>query len=104
MLRGCSKTNSLDFRENLLTTFLGKYSKLLKQKGYLIIELTDACTDYRIPTDHYLGEFSRKIYPIRHSPEQVAKCSSLNGLKVISQNLCVSYGHHPRTQYILQKT
>lgn len=97
------KTLSSEFREELLIDFLAKYSKNLNSQGILILELTDAVVDYRIPADHYLGEYSKEIYPIRHTPEQVAKCANLVDLKVIHKNLSVSYGHHPRTQYVLQK-
>lgn len=97
------KVASTEFREELLTDFLQKYSASLNKNGVLILELADAVSDYRIPTDHYLGEFSREIYPIRHSPEQVEKCAALTGLSVTSKNLSVSYGHHPRAQYILRK-
>ena len=97
------KTLSSEFRKELLTDFLAKYSKHLNSEGVLILELTDAVVDYRIPTDHYLGEYSKEIYTIRHTPEQVAKCANLVGLKIIHKNLSVSYGHHPRTQYVLQK-
>lgn len=98
------KTLSSEFREELLTDFLAKYSKHLTSEGVLILELTDAVVDYRIPTDHYLGDYSKEIYPIRHTPELVVKCANLVGLKIIHKNLSVSYGHHPRTQYVLQKT
>lgn len=97
------KVASQAFREELLTDFLQKYSALLNKNGILILELTDAVSDYRIPSDHYLGEFSKEIYPIRHSPEQVDKCASLTGFIVVTKNLSVLYGHHPRTQYILRK-
>lgn len=97
------KTLSNEFREELLSDFLAKYASHLNSNGILILELTDAVVDYRIPTDHYLGEFSKEIYPIRHTPEQVAKCASLADLRIIHKNLSVSYGHHPRTQYVLQK-
>ncbi len=97
------KTASAEFREELLTDFLAKYTRFLNPKGFLIVELTDAVTDYRIPTDHYLGEMSKEIYPIRHTPEQVEKCAMLSGLRVITKNLSVLYGHHPRVQYVLQK-
>lgn len=97
------KTTSPEFREELLTDFLQKYAILLNSNGILILELTDAVSDYRIPTDHYLGDYSKEIYPIRHSPEQVEKCATLAGLTVVSKNLSVLYGHHPRAQYILKK-
>jgi SAM-dependent methyltransferase len=97
------KVASAAFRDELLTDFLQKYSTLLNKNGVLILELTDAVSDYRIPTDHYLGEYSKEIYPIRHSPEQVEKCAALAGLTVVSKYLSVLYGHHPRAQYILRK-
>jgi SAM-dependent methyltransferase len=97
------KVASADFREELLTDFLKKYSALLNKNGVLILELTDAVSDYRIAADHYMGDYSKEIYPIRHSPEQVEKCAVLAGLTVNSKNLSVLYGHQPRTQYILRK-
>lgn len=92
-----------DLREALLTELLGQYAPHLRPGGRLLIELTDAVTDYRLPEDHPLGEFSRTIYPVRHTPEQVGRCAAVNGLVVEDQQLCVNYGHHPRTSYVLRK-
>lgn len=90
-------------RDEALKDFLSKYSNLLNENGMLIIELTDSVADYRLATDHGLGEDSLKIYPIRHSPEQVKKCAELTGFDVIDNKLSVSYGHQPRTCYYLKK-
>lgn len=97
------QTSSDDFRAKLLIDFLEKYHPQLNPGGILILELTDSVVDYRIATDHYLGEFSKEIYPIRHSPEQVAKCAAQVGFEIMQKNLSVTYGHHPRTQYLLRK-
>lgn len=92
-----------EVREKLLTDFLAIYAPHLSANGVLIVELIDAVTDYRIASDHHLGDRSLAIYPVRHSPEQVQRCAAANGLQVIEQRLCVSYGHHPRTSYVLKK-
>jgi SAM-dependent methyltransferase len=92
-----------EVRERALNDFLSKYAPHLDPGGFLILELTDAVTDYRLPADHPLGLESVDIYPIRHTPEQVACSAESNGMKIVSKNLCVSYGHHPRTSYILEK-
>ena len=97
------KAFSNEFRESVLIDFLGKYATHLNKGGMMILELTDAVTDYRIPTDHYLGEYSKEIYPIRHTPEQVSKCAGLLNMEIIHRNISVSYGQHPRTQYVLKK-
>jgi hypothetical protein len=91
-------------RIEALNSFLSVYSKLLNENGYLIVELTDAVTDYRLPADHPMGDFSKEIYPIRHTPEQVERCAAANGFSVIDKKLSVSYGHHPRASYYLKKT
>src|SRR5205814_6132179 len=88
-----------DVRSKALRDFFSVYSNLLTEKGMLIIELTDAVADYRLATDHFMGDYSLKIYPIRHTPEQVKQCAEANGLDVVDKKLCVSYGHHPRTSY-----
>lgn len=92
-----------ELREKLLTEFLTPYASKLNPGGVIIVELTDAVADYRIASDHPMGDYSPKIYPIRHTPNQVEKCASIVGLKVIKKNLSVSYGHQPRAQYILQR-
>lgn len=90
-------------REKLLREFLSAYIPYMKPGSELLVELTDAVTDYRIASDHPLGELSRSIYPVRHSAEQVAKIAGELGLIVVDKHLCVSYGHHPRTLYILRR-
>ena len=90
-------------REELLTELLRNYSGQLNNGGLMIIELTDAVADYREAYDHPLGLESRNIYPVRQTPEQVSKCASAVGLDVVEKKLCVSYGHQPRTTYILKK-
>lgn len=90
-------------REKLLNELIAAYAPHLNQGGHFIIELTDAVTDYRLPSDHRLGEASTAIYPVRHTPEQVERCAKANGLEVSDRKLCVSYGHHPRTSYRLRK-
>jgi SAM-dependent methyltransferase len=90
-------------REQALSQFLVTYSPLLNEKGILIIELTDAVADYRLATDHPMGDFSLTIYPIRHSPEQVERCAAASGFEISDKKLSVAYGHHPRTSYYLRK-
>lgn len=90
-------------REKLLTELLSKYSAHLNAGGFMVIELIDAVADYRDPYDHPLGEESLKIYPVRHTPQQVAESAEKVGLTVVSKRLCVNYSHQPRTSYILQK-
>lgn len=90
-------------REKLLGDLLAPYAPRLNRGGLFIIELTDAVTDYRLPSDHRLGDASRAIYPVRHSPEQVERVARAHGLEVADRKLCVSYGHHPRTSYVLKK-
>jgi hypothetical protein len=91
-------------REHLLSEFLGNYVEHLSKNGLIIVELIDAVADYRDPFDHPLGQESTKIYPVRHTPEQVRACASKLGLEVIDKRLCVNYSHQPRTSYILRKT
>lgn len=93
-----------EFREKLLSNLLAKYTSHLNEGGTLILETTDAVTDYRLESDHPLGSESADIYPIRHTPEQVRRCAEANGLSIHDQKLCVSYGHHPRTGYFLKKS
>ena len=90
-------------REQLLNELLGTYAPRLNPTGYFIVELTDADTDYRLPADHRFGARSVDIYPVRHTPEQVERCARAHGLAVRDYKVCVSYGHHPRTSYFLQK-
>lgn len=90
-------------REELLCQFLATWASHLKAGGVLVFETTDAVTDYRLESDHRLGSKSAGIYPVRHTPEQVRRCSEAYGLRVYDQKLCVSYGHHPRTGYFLKK-
>jgi len=97
------KASAPEYRERLLTELLSKYAPHLAVGGQMLIELTDAVTDYRLASDHQMGEHSRRIYPVRHTPEQVEKCANAVGLMVADKKLCVSYGHHPRTLYILKK-
>ncbi|MEW9902608.1 class I SAM-dependent methyltransferase [Pseudomonas putida] len=99
-----SGITSDELREKLLTEFLAPYAGKLNPGGVIIVELTDAVADYRIASDHPMGDYSPKIYPIRHTPSQVEKCAASVGLKVIQKNLSVSYGHQPRAQYILQRS
>ena len=90
-------------RERLLSDLLAAYAPHLNPSGVFIVELTDAVTDYRLPTDHRLGDVSTTFYPVRHTPEQVERCARAHGLTVADRKLCVSYGHHPRTSYFLKK-
>jgi SAM-dependent methyltransferase len=91
------------FRERLLGDLLAALVPLLRPQGTILIELTDAVTDYRLPGDHPMGDRSSIIYPVRHKPEQVERVAHEVGLQVLEKQLCVSFGHHPRTLYILQK-
>jgi SAM-dependent methyltransferase len=90
-------------REQLLGDLLAVYTPHVRPGGYFIVELTDAVTDYRLPSDHRLGEVSTSFYPVRHTPEQVERAARAHGLEVADRKLCVSYGHHPRTSYFLKK-
>lgn len=90
-------------RQELLNEFVATYAQYLNDNGVLILELVDAVTDYRLPSDHSHGTASAAIYPVRHTPEQVRISAGRSGLEVVDQKLSVSYGHHPRTAYILIK-
>lgn len=92
------KAMAADFRELLLTEFFSKYSPNLNKDGILIVELTDAVADYRV-----LSEMNPSVYPVRFTPDQVKKCAASCELEVIEYNLSLSYGHQPRTSYILRK-
>jgi SAM-dependent methyltransferase len=98
------RTKDPVFRERLLTDLLAQYVPHLRSDGEFLIELTDAVTDYRLPEDHVLGDVSSTIYPVRHAPEQVERCAAEVGLTVLDKKLCVSFGHHPSTLYILRRT
>ncbi|HLL24376.1 MAG TPA: class I SAM-dependent methyltransferase, partial [Kofleriaceae bacterium] len=54
-------------RERLLGELLAAYAPHLARGGYFIVELTDAVTDYRLASDHRLGEPSTQFYPVRHT-------------------------------------
>jgi SAM-dependent methyltransferase len=95
---------SAEERVRLLMTFLRNYTPHLKPGGILILELTDAVADYRLITDHPAGSGSVGVYPIRHTPEQVALCAAANNLVILEKQLCLRYGHQPRTAYFLQRT
>ncbi len=91
-------------RERLLVDFLSKYSPHLHPNGLLIVELTDAVADYRVPLDGGVRALPlADIYPVRHTPTQVSNCAEQCGLEVVSYSMCCSYGHQPRTSYILKK-
>jgi hypothetical protein len=92
-------------RERLLSDFLSRYSPHLHSGGLLIVELTDAVADYRVPLDGGVRAVPLSdIYPVRHTPGQVTTCAEQCGLKVVSYRMCCSYGHQPRTSYILKKS
>ena len=92
-------------RERLLVDFFSQYSPYLNPDGKLIIELTDAVADYRLPTDGKPLQIPlRDVYPIRHTMEQVSKCGKKCGLDIIEHNMCCSYGNQPRTNYIMRKS
>jgi SAM-dependent methyltransferase len=99
-----SDAKNPDTREQLLTAFLSQYKPHLNAGGYLILELTDAIGDYRVPNDHpYLKKIPLdSIYPVRHSPDQVSRCASAAGLAIVQYKSCTTYSHHPRTSYIFQ--
>ncbi|PKP61395.1 MAG: hypothetical protein CVT88_00235 [Candidatus Altiarchaeales archaeon HGW-Altiarchaeales-1] len=99
------EAKSLETRERLLFDFLSKYSPHLNPGGMLIVELIDAVADYRLPSDSLSGIVTTvsDIYPVRHTPDQVSKCAEQCGLKVVSYNMCYSYGHQPRTSYVIKK-
>lgn len=91
-------------RERLLVDFLSRYSPYLHPSGMFIVELTDAVADYRLPLDGGVKPIPLPdIYPVRYTPAQVSKCAEQCGLKVVSYNMCCSYGHQPRTSYIIKK-
>lgn len=93
-----------DTRERLLRELLSKYAGHLNPDGRMIIELTDAVADRRAPNDHpYIQDGAQSIYPVRHSPEQVARAAAAVGLEIEHSYLSVSYGHQPRTSYWLRK-
>jgi len=92
-----------EHRERLLSDLLAQYVPHLRPNGTFLIELTDAVTDYRLEQDHPLGAASKAIYLVRHTPEQVETCARQQGLAIVDQKLCVSYGHQPRTLYIMKK-
>lgn len=98
-----NKARDPAFRERALTDLLANYVPHLTSGGWFLIELIDAVTDYRIPSDHRLGDYSQQIYPVRQTPEQVERCATEVGLTVVDKKLCVGYGHHPRTLYVLTK-
>lgn len=90
-------------RERLLLDFLSRYTPHLNPGGLIIVELTDAVADYRVPLDGGVKAIPLSdIYPVRHTPDQVSKCAEQCGLKVVSYHMCCSYGHQPRTSYILK--
>jgi SAM-dependent methyltransferase len=89
-------------REEKLFSLLNVYTKHLNEGGKIFIEVTDAITDYRNAEDHHLGEISKTFYPIRHSKENMQYVCDKVGLKIVDMQLCVSYGHHPRTLYVLE--
>ena len=84
-------------------SFLSQYTNRLTPGSFLTLEVTDAVADHRLTTDRPEGNTSLGIYPIRQTPEQVAICAAANNLKIIEKQLCIRYGHHPRTAYFLQK-
>lgn len=91
-------------RERLLNEFLAKYVPHLNPGGLLVVELCDAVADYRAPNDHPVyTEGLDAIYPVRHSPEQVQKCATANGLAVEDKFVSMRSGHQPRVIYWLRK-
>ena len=83
-------------REALLTEFLAQYAEHVENGGLVMIELIDAISDLReppIPT-----------YPIRHTQEQVARCSRSFGMTVERMMFNSNYGHLPRMLYVLRKS
>lgn len=90
-------------RSDLLQELLSKYVGHLNPGGVMIVELVDDIADRRVPRDHpYLPDLQDKIYPVRHSPDQVRACA--NGLDLTVERFftCVSYSHQPRTTYWLR--
>lgn len=90
-------------RERLLTEFLSNYVPFLNSNGLMIVELIDAVSDYRLPFDGRTKVSRADIYPVRHTPGQVDKCAKEYGLEVVSYKMSCTYGHHPRTSYVLKK-
>jgi hypothetical protein len=94
---------NIEVRKKLLTDFFGEYVNLMNPGCLMFIELTDAVADYRDPFDHPFGLKSLDIYPVRFNVDQVAECGFVHGLELIDKRLSISFGHQPRTTFVLRK-
>jgi SAM-dependent methyltransferase len=100
---GISEAWDPQVREKLLNDLLAYYLPHVNPHGVMVVELVDAVADYRLASDHPMGQASLGIYPVRHTPEQVRRCATANGLAIIDQKMSV-VGHQPRTTYFLKKS
>ena len=82
-------------RESLLSAFLQQYVGNMNPGALMLLELIDAISDFMVPES--------KVYPVRHSAEQVARCAASAGLKVEAKFFNCKYGHLPRMLYALRK-
>jgi len=89
-------------REALLTDFLTQYSGHMSLGGILIVELIDAVADYRVSLDYGRSSPLDTVYPVRHTPEQVAACALRTGFEIIDYKLSTN-NPQPTTCYILRK-
>jgi len=90
-------------RKQVLSEFLQTYSRIVKTDGFLVIELTDSVADYRLRGEYMPIDNDCEIYPIRYSPEMVAECASNTGFLILDKKVCLTYGHQPRTSYLMKK-
>jgi len=83
-------------RESLLSAFLDQYVGHMNPGALMLLELVDAISDFMVP--------ETKIYPVRHSTEQVERCAAKAGLQVEAKFFNCKYGHLPRMLYALRKS
>jgi hypothetical protein len=83
-------------RESLLWAFLEQYVGHMNPGALMLLELVDAISDHMVP--------QTKIYPVRHSAEQVERCATKLGLKIEAKFFNCKYGHLPRMLYALRKS
>ena len=90
-------------REELLTDFISQYAPHMNPGGVLIVELIDAVADYRVSLDYGRSYPLDTVYPVRHTPEQVASCAQRTGFEVVDYKLSTN-NPQPTTCYILRKS
>jgi SAM-dependent methyltransferase len=91
----------------ILKAFLTNFVQLLAPDGILILEVVDACADYRLRQEHpeMADDPEVDIYPVRYRLEDVENVASQLGLKVELAKLAITTcGHQPRCSYTLRKT